>query len=267
MVNDIANNMQLGLQTDVCVLDFSKAFDKVGHKRLVEKLKMYGIDGETNTWIKDFFSDRTQSVLVDISSSGSIPVTSGVPQVSVLGPCLFLFYINDISEGLNSTVRLFADDTMCYLTVKSEQDAKMFQDDLDKLVIWEQTWMMEFHPNKCEIISITRKQKPALYPYTLHGQQLKHVDVVKYLGIQISHDLHWDKHIDHITAKANSTLNFLHQNINISNPRIKEQSYTTLVRPVLEYIQYSQTVWDPYTAGAVNRIESVQRRAARLTSL
>jgi len=111
-------------------------------------------------------------------------------------------------------------------------------------------------------ISITRKQKPALYPYTLHGQQLKHVDIVKYLGIQISHDLCWDKHIDHITAKANSTLNFLCRNINISNPRIKEQSYTTLVRPVLEY---SQTVWDPYTAGAVNRIGSVQHRAARFT--
>jgi len=84
----------------------------------------------------------------------------------------------------------------------------VFQDDLDKLVIWEQTWMLEFHPDKCEIISITRKIKPALYLYTLHGQQLKHVDVVKYLGIQISHDLRWDKHIDHITAKANSTLNF-----------------------------------------------------------
>ena len=164
MVNDIVNNMQLGLQTDVCVLDFSKAFDKVGHKRLVEKLKMYGIDGETNTWIKDFLSNRTQSVLVDGSHSSSIPVTSGVPQGSVLGPCLFLFYINDIADGLNSTVRLFADDTMCHLTVKNEQDARLFQEDLDKLSVWEHTWMMEFHPDKCEVISITRKQKQETHP-------------------------------------------------------------------------------------------------------
>ena len=85
---------------------------------------------------------------------------------------------------------------------------------------------------------------------------------MKYLGVQISRDLRWDKHIDYITSKANSTLGFLRRNINISNPRIKQQSYTTLVRPVLEY---SQIVWDPYTSGAVNRIESVQRRAARFT--
>ena len=234
--------MQLGLQTDVCVLDFSKAFDKVRHKRLVKKLKMYGIDGETNIWIKDFLSDRIQSVLV--KEHGNIPVTSVVPQESGLGPCLFLLYINDIAEGLNSTVRLFADDTMCYLTVKRQQNAKVLQEDLDKLTTCEQTWVMEFHPDKCEVISITRKQNPVLYEYTLHGQKLKHVDALKYLGVQISHDLRWDKHIDYITSKANSTLSFLRRNINISNPRVKEQTYTTLVRPVLEY---SQTAWDPYT--------------------
>jgi len=129
--------------------------------------------------------------------------------------------------------------------LSDSNDAKVFQDDLDKLVIWEQTWMMEFHPDKCEIISITRKQKPALYPYTLHGQQLKHVDVVKYLGIQISHDLCCYKHIDHITAKANSTLNFLFQNIIISNQRIKEQSYTVHVRPVqLIYYIYKSLSFD-----------------------
>jgi len=122
--------MQLGLQTDICILDFSKAFDKVGHRRLVEKLRMYGIDGETNTWIENFLSNRSQSVLVEGACSSSIPVISGVPQGSVLGPCLFLFYINDTADGLSSTVRLFADDTMIYLAVKNEQDARIFQEDL-----------------------------------------------------------------------------------------------------------------------------------------
>jgi len=110
--------MQLGLQTDICVLDCSKAFDKVGHRRLVEKLRMYGINGETNIWIGNFLSDCSQSVLVEGASSGSAPVISSVPHGSVLGPCLFLFYINDIADSLTSTVRLFADDTVIYLAVK-----------------------------------------------------------------------------------------------------------------------------------------------------
>jgi len=110
MVNDVLNNMQQGLQTDLCILDFSKAFDKVGHSRLIAKLKWYVIDCEVNAWIKGFLCDRTQRVVVDGVGSSSAPVISGVPQGSVLGPCVFLFYINDIADGLKSTVRLFADD-------------------------------------------------------------------------------------------------------------------------------------------------------------
>ena len=79
-IQDVANNMQDGLQTDVCVLDFSKAFDKVGHKRLIKKLEWYGIDGKTNRWIQSFLSDRTQSVVLDGITSGNVPVISGVPQ-------------------------------------------------------------------------------------------------------------------------------------------------------------------------------------------
>ena len=169
MVNDVVNNMQKGLQTDLCVLDFSKAFDKVGHSRLIQKLEWYGINGTVNSWIRSFLSNRTQSVVVEGTRSTDIPVISGVPQGSVLGPCLFLFYINDIAHELTSTVRLFADDTMIYLAIKSEADAEELQKDLDKLVVWEQKWMMEFHPEKCEIISITRKRSPTKYPYTLHA--------------------------------------------------------------------------------------------------
>ena len=135
-------------------------FDKVGHKRLIEKLKWYGILGETNPWIESFHHGRTQSVVLDDVSSNTAPVISGVPQGSVLGPCLFLFYINDIAQNLNSTTRLFADDTMIYMTIKSDRDAKLLQDDLDTLSRWENKWMMEFHPGKYEVISITRKKIP-----------------------------------------------------------------------------------------------------------
>ena len=252
--------MQQKLQTDVCVLDFSKAFDKVGHRRVLHKLHGYGIRGNTNKWIADFLTGRTQSVVVEGTTSTSKPVLSGVPQGSVLGPCLFLIYINDIAQNLHSTARLFADDTMIYLAIKNDSDAKLMQEDLDTLQKWETTWLMEFHPEKCEIISICRSRDPIMHEYKLHGQLLKHVDAVKYLGVKITKDLRRNQHIDMVTKKANNSLNFLRRNIRISNPVIKQRAYQTLVRPILEY---SQTVWDPYIQQDIKAIEAVQRRAAR----
>ena len=259
-IDDVASNMDNGLQTDLCILDFAKAFDKVGHKRLLEKLKWYGIDGVTNRWIKCFLTDRIQSVVLDGITSDSACVLSGVPQGSVLGPCLFLLYINDIAENIQGTLRLFADDTMTYMVIRGETDAINFQQDLDTLTKWEKTWMMEFHPDKCEIVSISRKRSPIHHPYKLHGQLLQHVDCSKYLGVKITKDLRWNNHVEYITAKATKSLNFLRRNIRIGNSKIKSIAYQTLVRPQLEYCQ---TVWDPYTEEMKNKLEMVQRRAAR----
>ena len=166
-INDVAINMESGLQTDLCTLDFAEAFDKVGHKRLLEKLTWYGISGRTNGWIKSFLTERIQSVVFDSISSNSASVLSGVPQGSVLCPYLFLLYINDIVENLRGTVRLFADDTMTYMVVRSEKDARCFQRDLDILTEWGKTWMMEFHPDNCEVVSIARKRAPIHHPYKL----------------------------------------------------------------------------------------------------
>ena len=130
---DILQNMKNGMQTDVLIMDFSKAVDKVGHMHLMEKLKCYGIQGRTNAWIKDFLADRKQVVVVDGEKSYEANVMSGVPQGSVLGPSLFLFYINDIAESMNSSVRLFADDTIAYLAITSLEDAEALQEDLSKL--------------------------------------------------------------------------------------------------------------------------------------
>ena len=119
-------------------MDFSKAFDKVSHSLLVHKLNHYGIVGKINSWIHNFLTGRKQAVIVDGASSETVHVESGVPQGSVLGPTLFLLYINDLPERLSSTARLFANDTACHKTIQSDQDHTALQQDLDRMAEWEE---------------------------------------------------------------------------------------------------------------------------------
>ena len=258
--DDVSKNLNNNSQTDILIMDFSKAFDKVDHSLLCYKLKKYGIRGKINGWIRGFLFNRKQCVVVEGESSSYVPVESGVPQGSVLGPALFLLYINDIPDGLNSTCRLFADDTISYLTVKSNADAKQLQDDLQVLAHWEQRWSMEFHPDKCKVLSISRSKSPIKFEYTLHGHKLEHVTSAKYLGVTFNNKLTWDEHISTITSKANRTLGFLRRNLQVNNQQLKSQAYKKLVRPTVEY---ASTVWDPYTKKNIDQLERVQRRAAR----
>ena len=160
-------------------------------------------------------------MVVEGKSSTEAPVTSGIPQGSVLGPILFLIYINNLPEGIGSNVRLFADDMIVNRQVKNKQDAHALQEDLDKLVIWEQKWLMEYHPDKCQLIRVTWSQNPINCNYYLHGHQLEIVSSTKYLGLIISRDLNCDKHISNITAKANETLGLVKRNLKINFPRVK----------------------------------------------
>ena len=232
-IDDVTKNFDNGQQTDCLIMDFSKAFDKVSHSLLVHKLQHYGIRGKTNRWIKSFLSGRTQCVLVEGEKSSSIDVESGVPQGSVLGPSLFLFYINDMPDDIKSTVRLFADDTIVYLTVSSCDNT--LQEDLDKLAIWEVQWMMKFHSDKCQVLAITKKKTTIKKNYNLHDHTLEHVPSAKYLGVTITSDLKWESHVTNISQKANKTIGFLKRNLNISNGKIKEKAYISLVRPTVEY--------------------------------
>ena len=179
------DSMASGKQTDVAVMDFSKVFDKVDHQRLNLKLKRMGINNKTSNWIGAWLSHRFQRVVVDGHTSNSCPVLSGIPQGSVLGPCLILIYINDMPDTLKSNVRLFADDTIVYLTISVLTDCHTLHSDLHKLEKWEEEWLMSFNPNTCEIIHISRKQKPIIFQYTLHNQVLKSTNKAKYLGVTI----------------------------------------------------------------------------------
>ena len=249
-----------GGQADVIVMDFSKAFDKVDHQRLLLKLHRLGINTGVITWIQSFLSGRSQRVVLDGETSDACPVLSGVPQGSVLGPCLFLMYINDMPENIQSNIRLFADDTIMYLTITNQSDCQDLQRDLSKLEIWEREWLMAFNPDKCEVIRITKAQDPVIFDYQLHGITLQTTKNAKYLGRNISDDLTWSRHINQTAAKGNNTLKFIKRNIQTHNSKIKETAYKTYVRPLLEY---SSSVWDPWQKKYIKSLEMVQHRAVR----
>ena len=185
-----------GSQIDIAVLDFSKAFDTVPHDGLLSKLKHYGIDDKIWLWISNFLKQRKQRVVVDGIQSDLVTVDSGVPQGTVLGPILFLLHINDLPSVISSKVRLFADDCLVYREIKNRQDQIALQKDLNLLENWGSKWGMRFNAAKCNIMRMFRKQTPISTQYELSGQVLEEVKDAKYLGVTVSDDLEWTKHIN-----------------------------------------------------------------------
>ena len=262
-LNDIASSFDNGKQIDSILLDFSKAFDKVDHEKLILKLEYYGINGKIIMWIRNFLYNRTQKVVVNGNESSSKCVLSRVPQGSVLGPLLFLVYINDLPEKISSTIRIFADDSYIYKVIENPNDIIDLQNDLNKLMEWERKWSMSFHPSKCKLLRITNKRKPIIGEYVIHGKVLESVEAAKYLGVTLQSKLSWKPHVNEITKKANQTRAFLQRNLRGCSKEVKSQCYKTYVRPILEY---ASAVWDPVGIGNKElrkSIESVQRKAAR----
>ena len=145
------SNLAARKQTDLIILDFSKAFDKVCHVKLLSKFDYYGVRGDVFNWIKDFLANRKQSVVVDGEQLSNLPVLSGVPQGSAIGPALFIICISDLPEYVKSDVHLFANDTAILLTIDSTEHCLQLQSDLKSLGNWENDWLMEFNPEKCEV--------------------------------------------------------------------------------------------------------------------
>ena len=249
-----------GSQIDIAVLDFSKAFDTVPHDGLLSKLKHYGIDKHIWQWISNFLKKRKQCVVVDGVSSGLVDVDSEVPQGTVLGPILFLLHINDLPSIVSSKVRLFADDCLIYRQIKSNNDQIELQRDLNLLESWGVKWGMRFNAAKCNIMRVSRIRLPFLYSYKLSGQVLDEVKDSKYLGVTISDNLDWSKHITTTTTKANARLSFIKRNLKDCPQKLKEIAYFSLVR---SFVDYASAVWDPHQKYNQEKLEMVQRRAAR----
>ena len=184
---DILNLYDESKAVDTIYLDFQKAFDKVPHKRLLIKLKSHGIQGDVLRWIENWLNNRKQRVVINGKASEWTNVTSGVPQGSVLGPVLFLVYINDIDEGVTSIISKFADDTKIANSVVSNEQVIEMQNNLNKLSEWGQTWQMNYNTDKCKVLHIGYRNAKA--NYTLDGNQLKKVDSEVDLGVTISCNL------------------------------------------------------------------------------
>jgi hypothetical protein len=242
------------------IMDFSKAFDTVPHNRLLHKLKSYGITGNTHRWLSNFLTKRTQRVVVNGEHSKWVHVKSGVPQGTVLGPLLFLVYLNDLPDNISSEVRLFADDCVLYRQITSNIDINQLQTDLDTLSSWQNTWQMHFNADKCFVLKISHSNNATTHQYKLGQSLLKELKSHTYLGVTISHDLKWVDQINSSISKANRVLGVIRRNFHSCPTDLKSTAYKSLVRPHLEY---SGTVWDPYTDDLTKKLEAVQRRAAR----
>ena len=190
------------------------------------------------------------------------PCEVRVPQGSVLGPCLFLCYINDLPDKVTSNTRLFADDTAIDRIIRSEEDSAILQKDLDTLSEGETKWDMSFHPDKCHVLVFDRSKEMIKTNYTLHGQTLGQVSSTKYLGITIQDNGEWQEHINIQAAKGNQLLGFLRRNLRVENITAKQQAFKMLIRPTLEY---ASTIWDPHHSTQVKQLEMIQRRLPDLS--
>ena len=263
-LDDITANIQ-GKRCDLILLDFAKAFDKVSHDLLLTKLERYGVTGKVHTWIKAFLSGRSQRVVLENEESEACMVTSGVPQGSVLGPLLFLSYINDLPDSIlhGSEVRLFADDTVLYRFITTREDEEKLQSDLDALATWEEKWKMQFNAQKCQVLHIGFLTDYSPPSYLLHGVELQRVKSASYLGVNIGDKLTWTIHVDSTRKKASRVLGFLRRNLHACNRSVKALAYRTYVLPILEY---ASQVWDPPTRGLQGKLERVQRNAAHFVT-
>ena len=256
-----------GGKLDVVYMDFMKAFDKVPHYRLLAKLKSYGLSEKTCLWVKDFLSNRKQRVHINGSYSSWHSVTSGIPQGSVLGPILFVIFINDLPESVKSEVYMFADDTKIYKQIENEEDCDIIQDDLDELFKWSEKWLLRFHPDKCLHLEVKGKQKiTSEHTYTMNKYEggtvdLKTVNNEKDIGVTIDTNLPFEQHIQNQVNKANRNLGIIRRSFKYLDMETFCLLYKALVRPHLEY---AASVWSPYKKKDIDSIENVQRRATKL---
>ena len=243
---------------DIIYLDFSKAFDKVPVRRLLSKCEGLGIQGDVLVWITEWITGRQQRVVINGQASGWADITSGVVQGAVLGPCLFLIYLNDIDGAvahLSGILSKFADDSKWARKVLNEEDRKEFQEGLDRLMEWAEDWQMEFIKKKCHIIHLGKNNRG--YEYNLGGTKLESSECEKDLGVMVHQTLKPSKQC---AKTANMVLGQLTRGVGYRDKKVFIDLYKTYVRPHLEYCV---PAWCPWLIGDKELLEAVQRRAVK----
>ena len=246
---------------NVVYCDFMKAFDTVPHGRLIQVLEYYGVDSFIVKWIRGFLTDRKQRVLINGESSTWSEVSSGIPQGSVLGPVLFVVYINTMVESVtDSELYLFADDAKVYHIINNEQDSLELQADLDRMCKWSESSLLRFHPKKCVWMRVGRTVPDYEQDYFMNGIKLERSEAEQDLGVFIEQDLSFDKHISVKVNKANSIAGLIRRSFEYIDCDSFKLLFTALVRPHLEY---AQATWSPFLKKHIRAIENVQRRASK----
>ena len=247
-----------------------KAFDSVPHRRLLLKLSACGVQERVLNWITDFLANRKQRVVVNGVKSSEANVTSGIPQGSVLGPLLFVIYINDLPRDLKTTAKMFADDTKLYTRSDTETGPKDLQDDLDTLQDWSEKWLLRFHPQKCGVMKLGKPSQQEYFmgpPETQDDNsartKLGVISKEKDLGVTIDDRLKFKEHVALSTAKANRVVGVIRRTFDHLTEKMFVQLFKSLVRPLLEY---GHSIWQPDQIGLCREIERVQKRATKLLS-
>ena len=244
---------------DIIYLDFKKAFDLVPHKKLIVKLESHGIQGNVINWIKEWLNDRKQRVVINGISSDFMKITSGVPQGSVLGPLLFLIYVNDLDDNIFSNIVKFADDTKISGLANSVVNCNTLQDSLNRIITWCETWGMDLNIDKCTYLSIGSKN--INFTYNMKGKPLNKTNEQKDLGVKISSNLKFSKQCSESSKKANKVLGLISRSFDYKSKEVILPLYKSLVRPHLEY---AVQLWNPYHRKDIEVLERVQRRATKL---
>jgi hypothetical protein len=232
-LDEVTRNLDEGRPVDIIYLDFAKAFDKVPYQRLFKKLRAHGIGGSISRWIQNWLSGRRQKVSINKNYSDWQEVRSGVPQGSVLGPILFLIYINDLDVGVISKLGKFADDTKLGRGVPNEIEIQSLRDDLNKIFQWSLDWQMLFNADKCTVMHMGRNNQKI--EYKLGDDTLRKSEQEKDLGVVIHHSGKVAEQCILAVKRANAMLGMIKRNIEFKSKDVLMRLYKSLVRPRLEY--------------------------------